>query len=228
MMQQSSKFSANEKHNFESFGQNCLSLVECMNSKSNVSSSSTVIASILPDDQKILPWNEKDLQPQSHLNSSKNYFCYANGCKKIFKYLYLFKFHMAGHGIFHFDCEFCRKRFPKYLLFKKHMRNVHGLSVKDYRIKPAQKGSYNVFEKDSNLNRKHGVSDKLTINKSAAPNISNNHDCKIKASLDDLIHELLSALNSQVITQNGDFMFFDLSMLETKDSEFPSFNGSIQ
>lgn len=141
--------------------------------------------------------------------SRKNYYCYVEGCKCSFKYLYLFKYHLANHLIFNFDCIICGKRFLKFLEFKKHFI-VHGMSIMNYKVKS-----------------KAPVHEKLSkrAKQSVSIEIANNVIEKQKIPLDAIIFDLISILKSQ--DQNSDFCEFDQSLMLIKDYDFPSYRSYL-
>lgn len=145
----------------------------------------------------------------------KNYNCYVDGCKSSFKYLYLFKYHLAIHSIYNFDCEICGKRFLKYLEFKKHFK-AHSMSILGYKVKSSEKY----------LSRKLKT---IRCEKSSSYAQYNyiNHNFPTNEEKRDLINtaliEIIGMLQSNQ-NVNLDFCLFDQSVLMIKDHDFPSYS----
>lgn len=143
-------------------------------------------------------------------NIRKNYNCYFKNCKKGYKYLYMFKYHLAGHQIFHFDCNLCSKRFHKFLLFKKHFKANHEMEYSDYKV-------------SSITNEKASINSPDPMILSNAPQLEPN-----MKRLDEMLIELVFMLNFQRSKQIDDFMNFNSSMLQIRSEEFPSFSRCLK
>lgn len=149
----------------------------------------------------------------------KNYYCFVNNCTKGYKYLYLFKYHLAGHEIFHFDCDLCNRRFQKFLLFKKHFKVSHKMSINDYKVMP--KPNHGALKKRRGY-AKCEVSSKLD-----EVSALTQQPQETQTTLDEMLLELLLLLENQQKRQCEDFIVFDTSILQLKSPDFPSFNQSI-
>lgn len=153
--------------------------------------------------------------------SRMNYFCYVEGCKCSFKYLYRFKYHMAGHSIFHFDCTICKKRFDKYLEFKKHFK-FHRMSINDYKV---ERSKVFVLPKDFPKGTCHR---RISPHNFHQQNGSLNKSISEKAAMEELFAELVTLLGSQTKCQESDYSRFDPTIVMFKQSGFPSFNACLR
>lgn len=149
--------------------------------------------------------------------SRKNYYCYVNNCIKGYKYLSLFKYHLAGHEIFHFDCDLCNSRFDKFLPFKKHFKDNHQMSINDYKVTPEP---FNGFPK----NRRAYVNNDISEKKE---NFLSPQRGEIRTTFNEMLLDLFLTFDNEKNRQNDDFVTFDTSILQIRNPDFPSFCHSI-
>lgn len=166
--------------------------------------------------QNIFSQSEMKEEQTTLLNQKRrNYNCYVNNCKMGYKYLYMFKYHLAGHDIFHFDCNLCNKRFQKYLVFKKHFKVNHQMHINDYNVVKA--------ESTPQTKRRGYIKANCFVN----PASVSRQEAKVK-SLDDMLIDFFVTLDSQIKKQNEDFISFDPKILDIKSEEYPSFSRCIE
>lgn len=153
----------------------------------------------------------------------QNYICYVDGCLKGFKYLYLFMYHLAGHGIFHFDCNFCKKRFPKFLLFKKHIISHHETLAHHYNIRIQNYQHKTDSDVEAKYRRKKLYAKVKIDNKRYANQRQTIHE-KNKVGMEELLMDILATIESQAKSQSNELKIFDASTLLIKDHDFPDFH----
>lgn len=150
--------------------------------------------------------------------SRMNYFCYVDGCDCSFKYLYLFKYHLASHSIYHFDCTLCGTRFLKYLEFKKHFK-IHQMSILNYKVTSSK-----IKAKSNEPRRTYCNKKRSSAFKEPLQTYSNSMK---QTNFDNVIVELFTLLNTQIKSQASDFSIFDQTILQIRQEDFPSFGSSI-
>lgn len=178
----------------------------------------STIASLSAADMSAQPGLMPDEAKETALvHTKKNYYCFVNNCNKGYKYLYLFKYHLAGHEIFHFDCNLCNRRFNKYLLFKKHFKVSHKMAVTDYKVSCSLSNC-----KEAKITQTN--SETLSLK---AGYESTSDQLEVRKTLDVMLNDFLQTVNLQQKKQFDDFACFNPSILKISNPEFPLFGDYL-